>query len=312
MSEVYSGDFISWLRSFYQLAETRSFSRTAELVGRTQSTVTYQLKKLEERLGVVLVNRKVSPLELTPEGQRLYELSHKLFDVLQELQSEVSAGDEVYGEVTIAANYGMVSYFLPQRIAEFKKLYPRVTVSTLPLPIEGLVKAYHGPEADILVTQNDVLPPESKFYPLFEADIALVTPASWDVKFSTPPKVEEFAHFPFIAFWRDYPFDRRVENAIRESGHSLHVEQYAGFFLPVLTHVALERGVAIMDAFQADTAGLPVKVHSLRGVFPPRVYGIAHRPRQYLSPQTRRFMDYLLSLTPEENKNVLEQSGHHA
>lgn len=309
MSEVYSGDFISWLRSFYQVAETRSFSRTAELVGRTQSTVTYQLKKLEERLGVVLVNRKVSPLELTPEGIRLYDLCHKLFDVLQELQSEVRAGDEVQGDVSIAANYGMVSYFLPKRIAEFKKLYPKVNITTLPLPIDGLIKAYHGPDVDILITQRDVLPPEAKFYTLFEADIALVTPSSWNVELSDPPKVEDFAHFPFIAFWRDYPFDRRVESAIQEAGYTLKVEQYAGFFLPVLTHVALGRGVAIMDAFQASTSGMPIKVHTLSGVFPHREYGIGYRPRQYISPQTRRFMDYLLSSTPEENKNMLQQSG---
>ncbi|MDL2314114.1 LysR family transcriptional regulator, partial [Desulfovibrio sp. OttesenSCG-928-C14] len=202
MLEVYSGDFLSWLRSFYQLAETRSFSRTAELVGRTQSTVTYQLKRLEERLGVVLVNRKVSPLELTGEGRRLYLLCQKLFGVLQQLQSEMSVGEEAHGNVTIAANYGMTAYFLPKHLLAFKRICPKVEVEVMPLPIEGIIKAYHGPEIDFLITQQDVLPPEAQFHTLFEAEIALVTPQSWQVKVSDPPRLEDFAHYPFIAFWR--------------------------------------------------------------------------------------------------------------
>ena len=158
MTEDFSGDYISWLRSFYQLAELRSFSRAAESVGRSQSTVTYQLKKLEQRLGVELVNRRASPLELTAAGEQLYMLCQQLFRLLQQVSNQVNGGAEVCGNIVIAANYGITTYYLPPRLLEFKKLYPKVSVEVRPQPIGDLMKSYYAPDVDMLLTQQNVLP----------------------------------------------------------------------------------------------------------------------------------------------------------
>lgn len=300
MSEDYSGDFLSWLRSFYQLAEVRSFSRAADMVNRTQSTVTYQLKRLEERLGVTLVNRRVSPLALTPEGQRLYRLCQQIFGLLQQIQSEVAGGGEVQGQITIAANYGITAYYLPPRVQAFQEKYPKVSVEVLPQTIAELSKSYYSPDVDTLITQKDVLPQDAQTSMLFEADISLISPLAWDMHLSSPPKLEDFAHLPFVAFWREYPLDQRVAEAINAAGYTLKVEQYAGFFLSVLMYVSLGKGVAILDEFQARTPGFAVNVHSLQGLFAKRDYVIGHRPRQYISPQTRCFIDFLLATRHEK------------
>lgn len=294
MADDYSGDYISWLRSFYQLAELHSFSRAAEAVGRSQSTITYQLKKLEKRLGVELVNRRASPLELTAAGEHLYRLCQQMFRLLQQVQDEVNGGTEVSGDIIVAANYGITTYFLPSLLLEFKKLFPRVSVEVRPQPIGDLIRSYYAPEVDLLLTQQDVLPEGAQSYPLFSAEMALVTPASWNVPISDPPRLEDFIHLPFVAFWRDYPLDRHVFQTITEAGYTLNIEQYASFFLPILMHVSLGRGVGIMDEFQARTPGFNVQVHPLSQLFEDRVYAIAYRPRQYLSPAVHKFIAFLL------------------
>lgn len=294
MTEDYSGDYISWLRSFYQLAEWGSFSRAADAVGRSQSTVTYQLKKLEQRLGVELVNRRASPLTLTPAGEQLYALCQHLFRLLQQISQQVTGGTEVRGSVVVAANYGITTYYLPARLLSFKKRYPHITVEIRPQPIGELVRSYHAPDVDILITQQNVLPEGAQTYPLFAADMALVTPAHWRVPISEPPRLEDFVHLPFVAFWSDYPLDRHVARVIAEAGYTLDIEQYGSFFLPILMHVSLGRGVAIMDEFQARTPGFNVNVHSLSRLFDKRIYAISHQPRQYLSPAAQRFIAFLL------------------
>ena len=301
MKENFSVDYISWRRSFYQLAELRSFSRAAESVGRSQSTVTYQLKKLEQRLGVELVNRRAVPLEHTPAGEQLYILCQKLFRLLQQVSEQITGGEEICGNIVIAANYGITTYYLPPLLRDFKLRYPKVSIEVRPQPIGELMRSYYEPDVDMLLTQQNVLPDGAQSYPLFSAKMALVTPASWNVPISDPPRLEDFVHLPFVAFWRDYPLDGHVARVISEAGYTLNIEQYASFFLPILMHVSLGRGVAIMDEFQARTPGFNVKVHPLSHLFANRVYAVSHRPRQYLSPAVQKFIPFLLEQSHRGN-----------
>ena len=163
-----------------------------------------------------------------------------------------------------------------------------------PQPISDLIKSYYAPDVDLLITQQTAPPEEAQRYPLFSAEMALVTPADWDVPISSPPRLEDFVHLPFVAFWRDYPLDRQVAQKIKEAGYTLNIEQYASFFLPILMHVSLGRGIAIMDRFQATIPGFNVKVYPLNQLFSDRVYAISHRPRQYLSPAVQKFITFLL------------------
>lgn len=294
MSEKFSGDYISWLKTFYELAQSHSFSSTAEIVGRSQSTVTYQVKKLEERLGVELVNRRAKPLQLTSAGEQLYILCQKFFSLLQQINDQINGGEEVCGNIVIAANYGLTTYYLPAKINEFKKLYPQVNIEVKPQPIGELLKSYYSPEVDILITQENVVPEIAQKYFLFKAEMALVSPANWNIQINDPPKLEDFIHLPFVAFWKDYPFDLHVRKVIQEAGYSVKIEQYGSFFLPILMYVSLGRGVAVMDEFQARTPGFNVNVHSLKQLFPSRNYAIIHRPRQYISPATQKFINFLI------------------
>ena len=59
------------LRCFVTIAETGSFTRAGERLGRTQSTVSLQVKRLEEQIGRTVFARTSRSLSLTPEGERL-------------------------------------------------------------------------------------------------------------------------------------------------------------------------------------------------------------------------------------------------
>lgn len=292
--DSFSGDYISWLKTFYNLANLRSFSRAAAAIDKSQSTITYQLKKLEDRLGVELINRRVTPLELTPSGRQLYKLCQQLFGLLNKINEQINENHEIQGNIIIAANYGITTYYLPPRILEFKKIYSNVDIEVRPQPIKDLLKSYYDPEVDLLITQKSILPEESQVYPLFSADMALVTPADWDISISNPPRIEEFIHYPFVAFWKDHPVDVSVAHAIEEAGYELNVKQYASFFIPILMYVSLGSGISIMDEFQANTPCFNVKVYSLKDIFKSREYVIAHSLRQYISPATMKFIEFLL------------------
>ena len=81
---------IDCLRSFLVVADTMSFSRAAETVGRAQSTISQQIAKLEAQIGrELLVRRKGRVLQLTGEGTRLAQYARRLLQLNDEAYSSM-------------------------------------------------------------------------------------------------------------------------------------------------------------------------------------------------------------------------------
>src|SRR6185312_12097523 len=74
------------LRTFVLIAEGRSFTRAAALVGRTQSAVSMQVKRLEELLGQEILHRsKGGAVELTPHGEYLLTRARQILSLNDEV-----------------------------------------------------------------------------------------------------------------------------------------------------------------------------------------------------------------------------------
>jgi DNA-binding transcriptional LysR family regulator len=93
---------IDCLRSFLVIADTMSFSRAAETVGRSQSTISQQIAKLETQVGkALLTRRKGRVIELTSEGGKLVEYARKILQLNDEAYASMS-DDVLTGFVRIA------------------------------------------------------------------------------------------------------------------------------------------------------------------------------------------------------------------
>lgn len=71
MLEELNGDFLQWLRGFYYVAKTGSIRKAAEFMHRNPSTISYQIRALEQELNTVLFDRYKKTLRITPEGKKL-------------------------------------------------------------------------------------------------------------------------------------------------------------------------------------------------------------------------------------------------
>src|SRR5258708_33055488 len=96
---------IDCLRSFLVIADTMSFSRAAETVGRSQSTISQQIAKLETQVGKpLLTRRKGRVLELTSVGGKLVLFARKILQLNDEAYASMS--DEVLtGFVTLGVPF---------------------------------------------------------------------------------------------------------------------------------------------------------------------------------------------------------------
>src|SRR5260370_28903824 len=82
---------IDCLRSFLVIADTMSFSRAAETVGRSQSTISQQIANLETKVGKpLLTRRKGRVLELTSDGSKLVQIAREILQLNDEAYASIS------------------------------------------------------------------------------------------------------------------------------------------------------------------------------------------------------------------------------
>ncbi|KAB0675811.1 LysR family transcriptional regulator [Aureimonas leprariae] len=113
------------LRTFVAIVDTGSFTRAAEEVFKTQSAVSMQMRKLEERLGSALFERTGRHVKLTEDGDRLLGYARKLLSLSMETLTAFDE-DSIEGHVRIGLPDDYAERFLPEIIARFSRSNPRV------------------------------------------------------------------------------------------------------------------------------------------------------------------------------------------
>lgn len=146
------------LRSFVLIAEGRSFTRAAALVGRTQSAVSMQIRRLEEILGQSVLHRSPHGIDLTPHGVYLLGRARELLKLNDEIVATFRA-PQVAGRVRLGSPDDYALRWLPPVLARFAESHPAVEVEVVCLPSHDLVKLVRTGELDLsLVSEGHDLP----------------------------------------------------------------------------------------------------------------------------------------------------------
>lgn len=115
------------LQSFIAVAETGSFTRAAERVGRTQSAISQQMAKLEHLLGKPLLLRGKT-FALTPEGEIFLGYARQIFALHCEALDRFKK-PELEGEVRFGLPENFASVYLSEVLADFTRIHPRILLN---------------------------------------------------------------------------------------------------------------------------------------------------------------------------------------
>lgn len=138
------------LRTFVAVAETGSFTRAAELVGRTQSAVSMQIKKLESIVSGELFARGSRGVGLTRQGEKLLGNATRIVALLDETATTLSA-PPLDGPVRIGIPESYGQTVLSQALGSFAKRHPRVEVTVRHGHSDSQMAAVERGELDIAV-----------------------------------------------------------------------------------------------------------------------------------------------------------------
>ncbi|QRG68469.1 LysR family transcriptional regulator [Brevibacillus choshinensis] len=117
---------IKQLLTFKMAAENLNFTQTAKMLNFAQSSVTAQIKTLEEELGTRLFERLGKRLVLTEEGRKFKLYADKMIALADEAATAVKSSEEQGGTIVIGAQESQCTYRLPPILRKFKSQFPHV------------------------------------------------------------------------------------------------------------------------------------------------------------------------------------------
>ena len=125
------------LKFFAVVAQSASLTAAAREIGTTVSTVSKRLSRIEDRLGVRLVQRTTRRLALTSEGERYARGATSIITELTALEDSLSEQSDLVGRIRIVSSVGLGRHHIAPLTAEFCRTHPRVRteLELSPLPL---------------------------------------------------------------------------------------------------------------------------------------------------------------------------------
>ena len=142
------------LKSFISIAETGTFSHAAEVVGRTQSALSLQIKKLEDGLGCQLFDRSGRKVKLTDQGEIFLGYAKRIIQLQWEAYSRLKEPD-IEGEIRLGTPEDFATHYLPDVLATFRQHHPRVQLNVSCDLTLNLIDGFRRGDYDVILVKRD-------------------------------------------------------------------------------------------------------------------------------------------------------------
>jgi len=140
------------LITFVQVAEVGSFTKAANLLGYSQSTVSFQIKQLETELNCLLFERINHSLSLTQRGRELLQYAQKVTRMTDEFLHSTEEGSDITGEVHLLAPDSVSEVMLLENYKRFSEQYPGIRLKFTIAGTEDMLRILDRNEADVMIT----------------------------------------------------------------------------------------------------------------------------------------------------------------
>src|SRR5690606_6211616 len=144
------------LQTFCTIADCGSFTEAARRVFKTQSAVSMQIKRLEQRLGKPLFSREGRSVVLTDEGEAVYARARRMLKLNAEIV-DIFAGDDLSGTIRFGVPDDYAVRLLPAILSNFQRTHPRIAVDVRCQPSEELLEGMRSGKYDIIVFTQGTL-----------------------------------------------------------------------------------------------------------------------------------------------------------
>jgi DNA-binding transcriptional LysR family regulator len=284
------------LRTFKTVADLSSFSAAAQRLKLSQPSISYQVKELEQTLGLPLLDRLGKRVRLTEAGNVLYGYARRMLEVLDEATVAIEEMRGIKrGTLRVGASTTVGIYLLPAALGAFKKEHPGLIIS---LEIGSRARVQEqvlDSELDLAVVGPALKDPELAVIPFLSDELVVVAPSGHPLAVKRGLTLKQLASEPFVMREQASGSRWSLEKAARKAGAKLAVAMELGSNGAIKHAVESGLGLAVISRYactlefstkrlvELDVRGFPIR----------RDWHIVHLRRRKLPASVTGFIEFL-------------------
>jgi LysR family transcriptional regulator, transcriptional activator of the cysJI operon len=211
------------LKVFCTVAETKSFSKTSEIIHLTQPAVSLQIQALEEKYETKLFDRSSSTVTLTPAGEILYKYAKEILTLY--ISAEKAIGKQiglVKGSLSIGAGSNIGNFILPTLITEFKRIHPKIKIYLLVNNSKRVIELLNAGNIDLGLVEGDVSRQKMVVKKLLSDELLLIVSPEHHWAKKKEVSISELSKEPFILREPGSGTRQMIEKFLARHGITLH------------------------------------------------------------------------------------------
>jgi len=295
------------LRIIKAIASENSFTRAAEILFISQPSLSKQVKLLENRLGILLINRESNKISLTEAGKLFLQYSERILALCEEscrALNDLKNGDR--GSLTVGASQTIGTYLMPRVLALFAQHYPQINLKVQVDSTRFIAKNVVNRDIDIAVVGGDV-PDDLKKYLKIESfvedELTLIIPKShpFAKKKKKVINKEDLYHLNFITLHPNSTIRKFIDNILIQNNietKQFNIIMQLNSIEAIKTAVSLGLGAAFVSssAIEKEIELKTIEIISIENIKITRTLSIITNPECYRSKAFEFFYNELWGL----------------
>lgn len=295
------------LQIFESIYRLGSFTRAAEELFLTQPTVSMQVKKLSEAIGLPLFEHIGRRIEPTEAGTALYHACRRIFETLSNLEMKIA---DLQGLKQGRLRLGVITtakYIAPEILGQFSQEYPGIELALKVTNRDRIIERMHANEEDLYMVGQ---PPDNELeldsYKFAPNPLVVMAPRGHPLIGKKNISLEEISKEPFIirelgSGIRDITF-----RLFKERGLSPNVRMELGSNEAIKHGIVGGLGISILSLHTLTLEGSrgPVAILDVEGFPIMRDWYIVHPKGKELSLAAQAFLDFSIRSEPEIRRRI--------
>ena len=213
---------IRHLLTFIHVAELNSFSKAAQSLGYSQSTVSFQIKQLEDELNCLLFERINHTISLTKKGQELLAYAHTITNLTEEFKKNLSQDQTISGHIRIVTPDSICENIILNHYPAFYNAYPKISLKFSTGDTSDMFTSLNRNEADIIFTLDTHV---------YDQDYVIVKEEKVRVSFVVNPNhpltqkktitLADLIAYPFILTEKNMGYRRVLDNYLAQNSYEV-------------------------------------------------------------------------------------------
>lgn len=231
------------LVTFINVAELNSFTKAAEMMGYSQSTVSFQIKQLEKELNAQLFDRINHTVMLTERGREVLKYAHEIGRLTKDLQDSMESEQKIRGYVRLAMSDSLSETFFDD-YSEFREKYPEISLKIVTAGTEEMFRLVNHNETDIILTlDNHIYNTEYVIVQEERLGIHFVADKNSPLAKKERIAVKELLDYPFVLTEKGMSYRRLMDEKL--AGMSMEIQPILEIGSTRMICSLLKRGLGI-------------------------------------------------------------------